>query len=245
MAPATGGWPNNFINFGILICQNYPKRIKKIYGGRQQLRQPEVYPGDGCLHPGHTRKEICSLCRRKFLLLVELREYVNSNFKNNKLATNQVNSLKQQAAPQLAELKGKTTLPARNTPRRFPWLAGALLGLIFVGSARWLFWPKSNGPILRDSATPSIRLLAPTGKIATPPAEFRWEKMGETKSYEFILCDENLNLIYSQRTTAPQLLLPESKKQVIKKGKKYIWVVKALDGAEVELASASSFFFVE
>lgn len=189
--------------------------------------------------------ETCSLCRRKFLLLIELREYANSNFKNNKLATNQVNCLKQQAAPQLAELKGETTLPARSTPSRFPWRAGALLGVICVGSALWFFWLKSNGPILRDSATPSIRLLAPTGKIAGPPAEFRWEKMGGTKSYEFILGDENLDLIYSQRTTAPHLLLPESKKQVIKKGKKYIWVVRALDEAGVELASASSFFFVE
>lgn len=109
----------------------------------------------------------------------------------------------------------------------------------------WFFGPKSNGPILRGSAIPSIRLLAPTEKIAAPQAEFRWEKMGRIKSFDFIQGAENLNLIYSHRTTAPHLLLLESKKIGYKKGKKDTWMVKVLDEAKVELASGSSFFSVE
>ncbi len=190
--------------------------------------------------------ETCSLCRRKFLLLMELDECLKSSFQNKKLSADQVDFLKQQAGLRLAELERKISFrPARRPSARFRWLAGALLGLILVGAALWFFWLRPDQPILRDLISPPFRLITPTGKLASPPAEFRWEKISGAKSYEFILTDEKLTLIHAQRTTVPELLLPEAKKQVIKRGEKYFWVVEALDETEQKIASASSFFFVE
>jgi len=145
----------------------------------------------------------------------------------------------------LEKQRKASSAEAKRGPVSFRWGVGVAIFIIFLAGAWWLFWPRPPQPGYRSSSSDSVVILSPSGKMAGPPEEFRWQSFAGAKAYKFELVDKSLKIIYSQKTSSSSLILPAAVRAELQKGTIYAWSVEALDANEQKLASTSATFQIK
>lgn len=123
---------------------------------------------------------------------------------------------------------------------RFAFTCAAALLVIASG----LQLRQMAGPSLEDShslavRSTQIRLIAPAGDLDTAPAEFRWEPLAQSVTYEVVLTEVDGAPLWTARTNQTKLNAPESIQQQMLPRKAMLWRVRALDEQGVVIAESS------
>lgn len=128
------------------------------------------------------------------------------------------------AAATLAEPPGRGSLHWLG-----PLVAAAAIVILVVLPASWMSAPENMGAPLRSErveGTPRFTALQPAdGAVSSARPSFRWESAGEGATYELTLTDEVGDVLWSGRTDATTLALPDS---LSLPDGSYYWTVDAL-----------------
>ena len=189
---------------------------------------------------------LCPVCRPRLRLMTGLQAEVEargSGIPEAGLAARESGALREMAAEQLRSAGG----PSRRLRLRLAPVAAVAavalvalgLGYVFLKSA-----PPSNFAV-RGSVSQELRLLEPGAKLAQAPTTFSWTDVRGKDDFQFVLIDDELTTIYTAVTEDVKLRLPDAARQELKKGKTYLWTVRAMDEKSRELASASREFEIE
>jgi hypothetical protein len=194
----------------------------------------------------------CPECRLKFNLLKKLGKELRpqeGKFEGKSLTSEETRALKKMAGEELYKLKTKkqksflNLLPSSLAARIA--LGAAALLLIFLSFAliSLLSPPRET---LRSGKEQKLELIAPKGKIQEPPVEFIWTRVQHADAYEFKLIDDELQTLVEQsKIKTSRYNLPQAIGENLKKGRIYIWSIKAIDDSGYKLDSNQEYFEIE
>jgi hypothetical protein len=207
--------------------------------------------GDGCLTPADLEAilegrlpgarahiDTCPACEHE---LASMREFLAASAgaaADRDLAWIEAR-LRPAATPAPASRRWLAWLPVAPLPR-FAFACAAALLVIASG----LQLRHMAGPSLDDSRSltvrsAQIRLLAPAGDLEMAPAEFRWEPLPHSATYEVALTEVDGATVWTGRTNQSKLNSPESVQQQMLPRKTLLWRVRALDEQGVVIAESS------
>lgn len=196
---------------------------------------------------GHVSE--CPRCQAKLKLLNSLRrdiEAVDHKLEGIELSPGETRAFRKMARCRLRQIKddiGKksTSRIAPNGVRRFALAAGLLMVLIIgYGAVRYFI----RGDADRAGAGAPFRLVSPIGRIDQAPTEFSWLPVKNVDLYTFKLIDENLKIIYTNRTTRTSFILDPGVRSRLERGTVYLWTVEARSDANDKLAYGERTFVI-
>jgi hypothetical protein len=128
---------------------------------------------------------------------------------------------------------------------RVPYMAGAAaLALVLVVGISMYHSDSGHPPVGGPSAgviyRGEIKLLSPSGTVAQPPAEFRWEAVQGAASYKVELRDVLNQTLASATSTRPELEATSEMKAGMRPGMPIKWKVTALDASGNNIAESSN-----
>ena len=181
---------------------------------------------------------ICNRCYQKFELMKQLSYELErrwSEFSEGNLVPEAEEDLKKLALDKIKKIKSTRSFFFNLIPAKFI-AAGIALTIIITG---FLFITKiKHREVYREEGNEvEITLIKPSGIILEPPSIFSWTIYEGTDSYRFELIDDDLNTLYSKTANENHIKIPEEVRQKLKKGKTYIWKVKARDVNDNVLSS--------
>jgi hypothetical protein len=196
---------------------------------------------------GHVSE--CARCQAKLKLLNSLRrefDAVDPGLEGIELSPGETRAFRKMARCRLGEIKNKSGKRAASNisplgVRRFALAAGLLMVLIIgYGSVRYLIRRDIN----RGGSGVSFRLIAPLGRIDRTPTEFSWLPVKKVDLYTFKLIDENLKIIYTNRTTRTSFILDLDFRSKLERGTVYLWTIEAISDADDKLAFGEGTFVI-
>ena len=214
------------------------------------MSHEDVFRGPDCLTPADLEAALqgrlpaglahikeCAACEHE---LANLREFMAADAGSHAEDLAWMEARLRPAAPPRVRRDWLAWLPSAPLPR-FAFTCAAAL-LVIAGGIQLR---QMAGPSLEDSRSltvrsSQIRLLAPSGDLGTAPAEFRWEPVAQSASYEVILTEVDGAPLWSARTNQANLNAPERIQQQMLPRKSMLWRVRALDQHGVVIAESSS-----
>ncbi len=196
----------------------------------------------------------CSKCRLKFDAIKGLnREYRREakDIPDGTLTSDEVKFFRKMAARKLRELeKGSPRFSLIRPGLKWIFAASIFLAVVTIGY--FLLYSPPDQKMFRTTNN-ELRLSKPMGKIRVPPSMFKWSPVKNADVYNFKLLDEDLqvlwdkNLIVSSESgpSVSSLVLDETIKNKLKRGKTYVWTVVASDNDNLKLAEARGYFIIE
>ena len=116
--------------------------------------------------------------------------------------------------------------------------------ITFVNSG--IGWRTAAGPL---SSAPdaversqSVGLLAPKGEVAAAPESFRWDAVASAASYRVRLMEVDKTVLWESSVTSTSVPLPPQMQRRVLPGKRFIWVVEALNASGQILATGTQDF---
>jgi hypothetical protein len=196
---------------------------------------------------GHVSE--CARCQAKLKLLNSLRrefDAVDPGLEGIELSPGETRAFRKMARCRLGKIKNKSGKRAASNisplgVHRFALAAGLLMVLIIgYGSVRYLIRRDIN----RGGNGVSFRLIAPLGRIDRAPSEFSWLPVKNVDLYTFKLIDENLKIIYTNRTVRTSFILDLDVRSKLERGTVYLWTIEARSDAEDKSAFGEGTFVI-
>jgi hypothetical protein len=200
----------------------------------------------------------CSKCRLKFDAIKALNRECRQEGKDipdGTLTSNEAKSLRKMAAKRLRELGESTArFPVFRLNRPgLKWIYATSIFLAVVVIGYLLLNSPPDQIIFRTTSNNELRLTKPIGKIKEPPSIFKWSRVKNADVYNLKLLDEDLQVLWNKYLvvssesgpSVSSLVLDETIKNKLKRGKTYIWTVEAIDDDNMRLAVARGYFTIE
>jgi len=127
---------------------------------------------------------------------------------------------------------------------RVPYMAGAAALALVLALGVSLYHsdsghPPVGGPSAGIVYRGEIRLLSPSGALAQPPSEFRWEAVQGAASYKVELLDVLNQTLASATSTRPELAATAAMKTSMRAGVPLKWRVTAFDASGKNITESS------
>jgi hypothetical protein len=184
----------------------------------------------------------CEKCRKKWEFLKQITSEMThriNDLNEEKLSPGEEKQLRKIARQKLKEQKRKKKLNFSFSPAMYAVIVATLIvviaGIVFITK-------MSQMDVYRKENKFELKLIAPSGKISSPPAVFTWTEFEGAEDYMFELIDDDLNTLYLVRVPETRLTLPEDVRQKLKKGKTYLWKVLAQEDDLTVLSSDHTYF---
>jgi hypothetical protein len=200
----------------------------------------------------------CSKCRLKFDAVKALNRECRQEGKDipdETLTSDEAKSLRKMAAGRLRELGDSSVRFPVFRPGRpgLKWIYAASLFLAVVVIGYLLLNSPPDQKIFRTTNPNELRLSKPIGNIKEPPSIFKWSPVKNANVYFFKLLDEDLQVLWDKSLvvssksgpSVSSLVLDETIKNKLKRGKTYVWTVAAFDDDNLKLAEARGYFIIE
>lgn len=110
----------------------------------------------------------------------------------------------------------------------------------------YLTWDRGVPPLTNPTPGASsyrsggIRLIAPSGDVASPPVELRWESAAGAARYEIELREVDGTVVWRGSVTDAHVELPASVTAQLVPGRSFLWQVKATTGGGTEFAESET-----
>ena len=200
----------------------------------------------------------CPKCRLKFHAIKALNRESRQEGKDvpdGTLTSNEAKSLKITAIGRLRELeKGPPRFSLiRPSHAGLKWIYATSFFLAVVVIGYLLLNSPPGQSIFRTTNANELRPLEPMGKIKETPSIFKWSPVKNADVYRFKLLDEDLQVLWAKDLvvsnesglSGSSLVLDETIKNKLNRGKTYVWTVVAFDNDNMKLAEDRGYFIIE
>ena len=191
----------------------------------------------------------CPSCGLKLDILRQIRREVSpimEGLPDEAETTGTFEAFQELANSRLRQIRVKTAKPGGSRFLKAPFLAAAAALTIFIAVGAILLFRghPAFGP-LRKASGLEVRLVEPLGKLHSRPEVFRWSKVADADSYDFVLIDENLNTVYRAAIFfVAELAIPKTVENRLERGKVYVWEVQARDDKSAVLCRGKGTFTI-
>ncbi|OGD22179.1 MAG: hypothetical protein A2W03_09820 [Candidatus Aminicenantes bacterium RBG_16_63_16] len=135
---------------------------------------------------------------------------------------------------------GKRTRFRLSISLKFAGVAAVIILVVLTGL--FIQSKLDNGGILRGWNKEKISLIEPVGNIQELPSIFKWTPIKNADTYAFRLIDDELNTIIALDVYKTAIELPARTRNILVRGKTYVWIVDAFNDEYLKLDSARGSF---
>lgn len=129
---------------------------------------------------------------------------------------------------------------------RFTVWSTVAAAVTFTAVALTVYWSQTRQPELRASTSrqapvyrgSAFRTLTPAGDLTSAVVAFEWEPVPGAADYWVRVMDVDRNVLWTSKSSKPQLTAPPDLKRHATTGKMLLWQVTALDASGATIAES-------
>ncbi len=131
----------------------------------------------------------------------------------------------------------KDKVPVRFFQKKWALAAASVLTIMIIAFVFvWLQSPGEKTERLRGHDDVSILVLSPVGEVTTL-SELRWKPVSGVDSYDVKIFTETGELVWAGSAKGTNVILPDSIKETLIRGRTYFWQVEAVTDKGVSMKS--------